>query len=233
MVLGCCAGIAMAGGPSSAQLVTVEVEGSVFSLTDDPGILDDSVALGGAMRGTVVYDAGAMDIFPADPAFGFFVVPIPPASLRVEVGSYVFEGLTPLRITVADDGSIGDEVSYRQESVVADFPGVPAASVDFVSVVIFDPSATAIASDALPATPPTAADWSAGQIDVTGCLDGAVSGSACATPQAIEIRALVTRVPEPSAWILAVTSGAALALVARRARRDPRSAVRRTRWPHR
>jgi hypothetical protein len=223
-VLALAMALALAPVPAArAALVSFLGEGTVVSVADTPGVLDGSVTVGGPIRATVVYDTEPADTLPADPTIGDYIQPVPPASLRIEVGSYAVDAVA-LQVLVEDGTIAGDSLAWRQEAVAIPFPGAPTASLNFLEVSLGDRDATALASDALPTAIPVLADFPSGQqIAITGCLTADVyEGFFCPSPAPIAIYGMIETLPEPGPAALAAAALLALAGSAALPRRLPR-----------
>ena len=188
--------------PTRAELVSFVADGTIFDLVDVHGILDGSVSLGGPMRALVIYDTDVADLSSGDPVAGTYPQAVPPALLRVEMGSYAIEVPTTYVLEVVDGGLFGDNLLFRRENSRFPFPSEPGVTIDFVSLGFLDGSGLVFSSDAIPTLPPTLTDFEAAQLDVTGCLDGESGTIVCPAPNTLAVRATITTVPEPSGGAL-------------------------------
>jgi hypothetical protein len=139
-----------------AEPITIRIRGHVTDVLDMGGVLDGSVTPGTPFTGRYTFDPATTDSNP-DPTVGDYSHNAPPAGFRVEAGSYVFEtdpGNVNVLIEVVNRGT--DNFLVRSYNNLRVGPNLIVEPFDWQ---LDDPSGTALASDALPTTPPLLSQW--------------------------------------------------------------------------
>jgi hypothetical protein len=208
---------------AGAALVTWAFHGTVTSFLDSHAVLDASVDMGTPLDAVITYETDLVDAVPGDPTIGDYHQNVPPGAFTAHVGSYTI-AVPSMRILVYDDyvslpQPAFDEIDFNTAVPFA-FPGVSGATIDQTSIGLTGVDTSAVASDALPTSPPplSAFEPSSQYLSLLGCIDAELSSGYC-TASTIEIGAHLTSLPEP------LPGGAGLVAVALLASLGARSRI--------
>lgn len=200
-----------------ADVVSFTFEGSVRSVGDPNGKLPGDIVVGTPLSGTISYEtSGLADTAPGDPANGYYWFQGPTAngfSMSVNLGSHVLSKAPSPALPDSVYVSYGSshEVAYTANYALFDGAQPPGSINDwYASIVLFDSSATALTSDALPLTTLSLASFSDPYfifLSNNGTDNYAVYG---------DITTL-TPVPEPATGVLVGIGTLACLLLRRRA----------------
>lgn len=135
----------------SCQPIDVEFVGTVTYVDLD---LSTSVTLGEPVEGRFSIDPEAPDET-LDPVYGDYAHGV--ASFAISIGSGVTAESPGGRVTIVNDGIDGDSITLDAgigEGLTATpFPSLPDSEATLYRLRLFDPAASALASDALPSGP--------------------------------------------------------------------------------
>lgn len=162
--------LVLGAGPASAELVTVEVTGTVDFVNDPTGALAGEVQTGGTVTGRYTYDTAVPDNDP-NPEYGRYEQDPSQLALRLEIGNLVFAtNETPtssafaavdvMNSTYGDSFHVGAGANFQ--------PLASGATVQHVDFDFFDPTGTALTTDALLTTAPQVAGFADPMVFVAG-----------------------------------------------------------------
>jgi hypothetical protein len=212
------ASIALGAGQAGATSVTVVLSGEWYDVTDNAGVTDGSLTVGGAFTVTLTYDDATPDIDP-DPTSGGYLLPAATSALSLSSGSYTFtlNAGEDIQFGVGDDYFGQDDFGWFAENYTTSgpLPGGVSTGYGYMNPLVYDTTETAHSSDALTGLP-----WDVDAYDSPNngmyfliAVNGAGSG------KYIELAGNFTDfsvLPEPSALCLVGVAGALAALSRRR-----------------
>lgn len=215
----------LAASPAVAAPMRVGFTATVTSVEGAP-----PVAMPATISGSLPFAPGALDLLGSNPAIGLYAPNffLPEGTIPIDLdGTTIDLGIVPA-FSVFDGayedagaGIVGADAFRAGASRVTDRP--EGAFRETIQIVLVDPGASALASDAFPAMPPDLADWALRTIEIRRerCTDPFGPCDTWETEFAIlgAIDAMFL-VPEPSAAALAFAASLALGLRSR-----PRSRV--------
>lgn len=143
-----------------AEPICVDLVAEIAYIDDIGGVLPSSIAVGGLVTGTYVYESTTPDINPS-PALGLYMYTSAPFGITLDVGGYVFRtdpDNVEFGIEIADDFGDPPSDTYLVGSTNNLFD-LGSGGRNFITWQLDDPTATALSSDALPAAPPDLGDW--------------------------------------------------------------------------
>lgn len=156
-------------GTAMADLVTVEVTGTVEYVNDPNNALTGEIQTSQQVTGTYTYDTSVADIEPS-PEYGRYPQDPAQLALRLDIGSLVFatnDTPSPTAFAAVDVmNSYGDGFHVGAASNFQ--PLANGASVEYVDFDFFDPSGVALDSDAMLTTAPELAKFSEPLVYVSG-----------------------------------------------------------------
>lgn len=221
--------LAGSGSIASAAIVDVAFQARVDRVRDPGSLLGGAIALGDMIAGRYVYDTTAPDSSPIV-TIGDYWYSSPPNGMHMAVGGFVFEtDPTDARflVEVADNHWSPPEDAF----VIRSYHHVPVAAGDLVidnlSWQLGDPTASTMASTALPTAAPRLGDWTRNVIDITGCHVEVSIGHSCQSGYGLDfhiqghVTAVADRIqpmPEPGSLVL-MAIGLAMTAAPRRRRR--------------
>lgn len=203
---------------SPAATVSFTFEGTLTTVSDSGGLLPTDLLVGMPFTGSVAYDTSAVaDSAPGDPANAYYRFQGPAANdftLTINLGPHTItvdpSPVLPNEVYVGYGAS--HQVEYQARYNLFNGARPPGSIVDWhASLVLYDPTATALASDAIPQSPLSLGDFSDPYF-----YFGASNGADTYTLFG-EITTL-TPVPEPASTGLIGCGAAAIWLLRRRAR---------------
>ncbi|MHC4157372.1 MAG: PEP-CTERM sorting domain-containing protein [Planctomycetota bacterium] len=147
---------------ADATLITIAIETQVDYVEDLGNYLEGKINPGDIITGTYTYESTTPDSSPLDPAQGNYWHYAPPAGITLTVGGFDFQTdptSVEFHVAIRNDIEPGEEdlysiVSYNNASL---YNGTP---VDHISWQLYDPTGTAVSTDALPTSAPVLTDWS-------------------------------------------------------------------------
>jgi hypothetical protein len=156
------------------ELIAVRLSGTITSVTDPNGLLEDGVRIGDAVSGMFVYDETAPDEHP-QPDVGRYRFRDPRFMMAVDAGRLSFASdpaTVDITIRLVNDKktqSVTDRFEVKSTGNGDVLPGVGVTGID---ILLVDETATALSSDALARQCPNAVCWLPTRtLTVTG-LDG-------------------------------------------------------------
>jgi hypothetical protein len=202
-----------------ATSVTVQLIGEWFQMTDNGGVTDGSIDVGGSFTVTLTFDDATPDGDP-DPSSGLYLLPAATTDLTLSTGNYVF-GLPPsegVEFGIGDGFSGVDDFGFFAEnfSTSGPLPGGVSTGYGYMNPFVEDSTATAHSSDDLTALP-----WDISAYD-SQSLYFLIAVNGAGANKFIELMGTFTHfavLPEPSAVLLLAAAGAVAASRARRAQK--------------
>ena len=154
--------------PASAAPVTFYFQGEVTAVDDADDVLHGIIHVGEVFTGTYVFESTTPDINIA-PGVGVYRESAPPAGIRFGIGQYggLFQTdpSNVAQVIEVDDGPLVDRYFYGSFFNLAHGPG---EFVDGIFIELFDNTATAFNSEALPLTPPDLALFTQSRLQIDG-----------------------------------------------------------------
>jgi len=185
------AALGLFGPPAQGAMITFQF-GGVIDVVDDPdNVLEGAVQAGNTFSGSYTFDPDTPDSYPDDPEFGVYEN----ASLTVSLGNLTL-------VSQANDNNliaVTDRPSY--DRFVMGSYGFQSAgfSIHELDLSLYDSTATAFDSDALPTTPPDL-----GAFDPQTAFDRAffITGNRDGGPDFVIFGTVTTLTPEPTSLML-------------------------------
>ncbi|UCG47455.1 MAG: hypothetical protein JSU94_18450 [Phycisphaerales bacterium] len=209
--------VAALTGDALAAPVTINIEGVVAGISDYSPVRGE-VRIGDLITGSYTYDSSAPDARPDIEHYGRYEFDDPWCGIELNVGDFSFasDAQNPsFAVSI-----MNDRITTRQAHDIYEvqslnnLPFAPDVPIVNISFMLYDSSAEALGSTALPATAPVLSDWPHSQLWINGeAWAGYLYG---------EVTSL-TLVPEPAGGILLALGLPALL----RRRRYPRAAAPR------
>ena len=147
---------------NSPDIITIKIEGKVYEVNDPNNLLGGAIKVNDIIKGKYTYDSNAIDTDP-DPKLGIYWYYSSPCGMEVKIGGLVFKtDLTNVRFGIGVQNNKisppypGDamEIGSGNNSNLSN-----GLTVDVIDWGLYDPSGTALSSDALPTTAPVLSDW--------------------------------------------------------------------------
>jgi hypothetical protein len=146
MVLGCWV------SPAWAEEVTFAFSGHITGLSGDVGFLGGTIPVGTPFSGSYKFESTTPDATPGDPSLGSYNGAL--RAFSVQVGPHLLTGtLNPVRNRIGVLHCV-EGADFGDYYTPGDRMSLLGKAVD-TSILLFDSSATAFTSDALPLTPPS------------------------------------------------------------------------------
>jgi hypothetical protein len=143
--------------PAQAELVTIQIEGVVDSVSDDYGYLEGKIKPGDIITGFYTYESTTPDSNPLS-YVGDYLHHASPCGISLTVGGFEFK-TDPANVyfLVEIVNSVwGDNYSVKSNDNLPLSNGV---WVGLISWQLDDPTGNALSSDVLPTTAPVLDDW--------------------------------------------------------------------------
>ena len=150
-----------AAQPAAASLITIDIEAVVDSVDDPDGWLEGKINPGDIITGSYTYESSTGDSNPSE-SVGDYEHFSPPAGIWLSVGGFDFEtdaADVDFLLEILNDvisGGLHDGYIIRSYSNLPLYTGV---SVDHISWVLSDYTASALPNDGLPAIAPILTQW--------------------------------------------------------------------------
>jgi len=198
---------------AQATLIPIAITAEVTGVSDRLGVLEGNINAGDIITGMYIYDSSTPDSDPFEYR-GVYEHHAPPYGITLTVGGFVFM-TDPDNVNFIIE--IGNDIltiawiydAYRLESE-NNLPLSNGLSVDYFSLELFDLSASALSSAALPTTAPVLDHWYTSYDDIR------ISGSGRGSFGIDGHLTSAVLIPEPAT--LALLGLGALALVRRHKR---------------
>lgn len=152
--------------PVRADLITIKISGYVTSVSDQYNHFGGQITAGTQITGTPI--TGTYTYDSAISGLGSYQYSASPAGISVTVGDFNFQ-TNPANV----DFSLGVENGYL---ALPDYYGLISrrnlplsngTSVQFISWQLYDPTGTALSSDAFPLTAPDLNKWASNSLNIT------------------------------------------------------------------
>lgn len=147
--------------PTEAALITIEIEAVVDSVSDEGNYLEGRVGVGDIITGWYTYESTTPETNPS-PNVGDYEHFVSPYGIFLSVGGFDFQtdpANMNFLVEIIDDSISG---GLHDSYIVRSYGNLPlsnGASVDHISWILTDSSASALSSDALPTTAPILDEW--------------------------------------------------------------------------
>jgi hypothetical protein len=146
-----------------ATSVTVQLSGEWFQVTDNGGVTDGSIDVGGSFTVTLTFDDATPD-GDASAATGFYLLPGASTDLTLSTGNYSFTLLASESVELVIDNNVSSQdalILFAENFVTTGpLPGGVATGYGYTNPFIVDSTETAHSSDDLTDLP-----WSASVYD--------------------------------------------------------------------
>jgi hypothetical protein len=156
----------------TVRAVTTRLTATVTSISDPRGgALGGAVHVGDTITGTYTYDLNAPDTHP-DLSLGVYRHHSAPFGMNLKVNGITFRtdpDAVDFGITVANDRSGQDAYTLWSRPNLTDLAG---AEIISLAWYLYDSSATALSSIALPFSPPNLTDWDTNFLWIEGSYSG-------------------------------------------------------------
>jgi len=146
----------------SKDLIGVKIEGKVYEVTDPYNLLGGAIKVNDTVKGKYVYNIKANDTNP-DPKMGYYWFYSSPCGMEVTIGNFIFKtdpNDLKFGIGIGNDWNTppypGDAIEIGSANCSDLSNGL---IVDFIDWALYDPSGTALSSDALLTTAPDLSDY--------------------------------------------------------------------------
>jgi hypothetical protein len=209
---------ALAAAPAAhATSVTVLLSGEWFQVTDNAGVTDGSITVGGTFTLTLTYDDAATDGDP-NSATGFYLLPAANTDLSLSTGNYSF-ALSPSAGVefVVDNGFSGQDafgLFAENFSTTGSLPGGVTTGYGYTNPFVVDSTQTAHSSDDLTGLPWDVSAYDSPNLGMYFLI--AVNGAG--SNKFIELMGDFTEftvLPEPSSLVLLSLGGLVIAVIRR------------------
>jgi len=140
----------------AAEVVSIQVTGTVENLYDPDNALGGQVQVGQTVTGVYSYDTDVPDQDPT-PEYGRYEQDPGQVSVSFDIGTFTFASAASAQsssIFAVDVGNSDWGDWFHVSSLMNNLPLSNGSSVDYIDIDLYDPSATAFSSDALPEAPP-------------------------------------------------------------------------------
>jgi hypothetical protein len=146
----------------SGDLIGVKIEGKVYEVTDPNNLLGGAIKVDDPMKGKYIYNIKANDTDP-NPTFGIYWFYSSPCGIEVTIGNFIFKtdpNNLEFGIAIGNDyvnpPNSGDGIEIGSNNCLNLSNGLIVTLIDWG---LYDPSGTAVSSDALLTTAPDLPDW--------------------------------------------------------------------------
>jgi len=146
----------------SKDNIGVKIEGKVYEVTDPNNLLGGAIKVNDTIKGKYIYNIKVNDTDP-DPTIGLYLFDSSPCGIEVTIGNFIFKtDPNDLHIIFAIGNNIlsppnsGDVMEIGSLNCSNLSNGLIVTLIDWA---LYDPSGTAVSSDALLTTAPDLSDW--------------------------------------------------------------------------
>ena len=163
--------------PAGADLITIEISGQVTSVSDQFNHFGNNIHIGDTITGTYTYDSTGID---SNPLTG----------INLTVSGFDFKTdpfSVDFTLEVANN-YIGAD--YYTVSSYSNLPLSDGTPVQFIVWWLYDPTGTALSSDAMPLTAPDLSRWNYSDLHISHDRDfgiGATVTSAVLVPEPVTL----------------------------------------------
>ncbi len=170
----------------SKDIIGVKIEGKVYEVTDLYNLLGGAIKVNDTVKGKYVYNIKANDTNP-DPIMGYYWFYSSPCGMEVTIGNFIFK-------TDPNDLKFGILIGNDMTSPQYPYPGdgieigslncsdlSNGLKVTAIDWALYDPSGTALSSDALLTAAPVISDWNQSTYGMGLFLEGKSPSNASMT----------------------------------------------------
>jgi len=146
----------------SRDIIGVKIVGKVYEVTDPNNLLGGAIKVNDTMKGKYIYNIKANDTDP-DPTLGVYLFDSSPCGIEVTIGNFIFKTdpndlhfIFAIGNNIVSPPNPGDGMEIGSLNCSNLSNGLIVTLIDWA---LYDPSGTAVSSDALLTTAPDLSDW--------------------------------------------------------------------------
>jgi hypothetical protein len=161
----------------SGDLIGVKIVGKIYEVTDNYNLLGGAIKVNDAVKGKYVYNIKANDTNP-DSIMGYYIYNSSPCGMEVTIGNFIFKtdpNHLNFMILIGNDMPSppypypGDGMEIGSLSCSDLSNGLKVTAIDWA---LYDPSGSALSSDALLTAAPILSDWNQSTYGMGLILEG-------------------------------------------------------------
>jgi len=147
----------------SKDIIGVKIQGKVYEVTDPYNLLGGAIKVNDTVKGKYVYNIKANDTSLADPKHGLYLYYSSPCGIEATLGNFIFktdpnnrEFIIITYNDIVEEPYPGDAIEIGSLNCSDLSNGLKVTLIDWA---LYDPTGTALSSDALLTTAPDLSDW--------------------------------------------------------------------------